>query len=215
MKFWELIFRRVIISLLFYKSYILSSVCSPKFSQVSTEKSLRTSDKNRGSEKGEKVGTDTRCRARLFAFPTTRNWRRTWRTCAIVEARKRALASLCIFQETRVRRAAVKWQETDRISLRQGSYVIACFLSPSFVPSRNADSPINMVVLSPFPSWPLPPLLYLARFITFAISRREARLKVANAGITQRKPQLRRFKRLTAMRAISDRGRLSTGRSKR
>jgi len=54
-------------------------------------------------------------------------------------------------------------------------------------------------------------LAFISRFITFAIFRP----KVANAGITRRKPQLRRFKRLTAMRAISGRGRLSTGRSER
>lgn len=161
--------------------YFVACLFSEVFSSIHT---LRTSDKNGESEKGEKVGTDTRCRARLFAFPTTRNWRRTWRTCAIVEARKRALASLCIFQETRVRRAAVKWQETDRISLRQGSYVIACFLSPSFVPSRNADSPINMVVPFPFLAFAA---AFIPRSLYYFRNFPSRSPKVVNAGITQRK----------------------------
>lgn len=72
------------------------------------------------------------------------------------------------------------------------------------VPSWNADNPIH--------ADSFPPPLRSVRFITFAIFRRP---KVANAGITRRKPQLWRFERLTAMRAISGRGWLSAGRSER
>lgn len=137
-------------------------------------------------------------------------------------ARKCALASLCIFQETRVRRAAVKWHETDRIPGSRAadssavSRAIACSFRASLVPSRNTDNPIHRRRRRERGPRTLFRRFYTPdRFITFAIFRRGGRPKVANAGIIRRKPQLRRFERLTAMRAISDRGWLFAGRFER
>lgn len=53
--------------------------------------------------KDEKVGTDTWCRA-VVRVPDSEEVADVVRS----RARKCALASLCIFQKTRVRRAAVK-----------------------------------------------------------------------------------------------------------
>lgn len=96
----------------------------------------------------EKVETDTRCRAPLFALPPDTEEVAGGVTNVVrSRARKCALASSCIFQKTRGRRAAVKWHETDRVpgARAAGSSrlcAIACFFPCH---PRNADNPIHTV----------------------------------------------------------------------
>lgn len=148
--------------------------------------------------------------APLFAFPTSKEVQAGGCVTDVVRsrARKCALASLCIFQKTRVRRAAVKWHETDRIPAVRGRQLPSVRSRVSFRASRTIPKCRQPDSYDPRT---FSPLLYSVRFITFAIFRREARPKVANADIIRRKPLLRRFERLTAMRAISNQGWLSTG----
>lgn len=146
---------------------------------------LRTDDKNWRCKKDEKVGTDTRCRDPLFALPTTGTWRRRQRDGrARSRARKCALASLCIFQKTRVyRRAAIKWHETDRYPWRaagSSSRVISrAPLSFLYFPSRKCQQPRFIWPCGLCRRFYTSPALLLSQFSV-------AEPKVANAGITRR-----------------------------
>lgn len=168
--------------------------------------------------KDEKVGTDTRCRA-VVRVPDSEEVaggiarrRRGMTDVARSRARKCALASLCIFQETRVRRAAIKWHETDRIPAARGRQLLSVRSRVSFVPPVPSRMPTTRFIQLPRLS---------RRFYTSSalllpqFSAAKPGEKLLMPGITRRKPQLRRFERLTAMRAISSRGWLSAGRSER
>lgn len=168
--------------------------------------------------KDEKVETNARCRAVVRASDSEEEAeaeaRRGMTDVMRSQARKCALASLCIFQETRVRRAAVKWHETDRIpAMRQAASVcaIACFF-PLCLP-YHPETPTIRFIRPPRPrlSRGLSRRFYYFRNFPKAEPGRKLLMPV----LPGRKPQLRRFERVTAMRAISSRGWLSAGRSER
>jgi len=149
----------------------------------------------------------------LFALPTARKWRRDGRR-AIAGAKMRVgkfvhfsgnASPSCDGKVTRDRQDTWGARQAAPASVRSR----VSFVPP--VPSRNADNPSRFM-------WPadFPPRFYtLSALLLSQFSAAEPGRKLLMPGITRRKPQLRRFERLTAMRAISGRGWLSAGRSER
>lgn len=164
--------------------------------------------------KDEKVGTDTRCRAVVRAPDRgARKRRRCGATRrSVTDVARSAGAKMRVGKFVHFSGNAsppcggkVTRDRQDTCGAR-GRQLPSVRSRVSSVPFRSRpEMPTTRFIRTlPLPSdfpaaFTLPSALLLSQF-----SATEPGPKVANAGITWRKPQLRRFERLTAMRAISD-----------